>query len=61
MASEIAMSGDKRRDPAAGEGASIERPRLTPQGRTDPKAAGTDPTNPSESGAKDRQGDKAED
>lgn len=38
----------------------ISRPRLTPQGRTDPSPSGTDATNPSGKGAKKGQGDKAE-
>jgi hypothetical protein len=39
---------------------SIDRPRLTPQGRTDPEAGGEDSTNPMGEGAKQTQGDKAE-
>jgi hypothetical protein len=39
---------------------SIDRPRLTPQGRTDPDASGQDSTNPVGEGAKQGQGDKAE-
>jgi hypothetical protein len=52
---------DKRNDdPSAGEYASIDRPRLTPQGRTDPDASGEDSTDPASSGAKQGQGDKSE-
>ena len=39
---------------------SIDRPRLTPQGRTSPDESGEDATDPSGSGAKQGQGDKAE-
>jgi hypothetical protein len=39
---------------------SIDRPRLTPQGRTDGDPAGEDSTNPMGEGAKQGQGDKAE-
>ena len=39
---------------------SIDRPRLTPQGRTDPSGQGQDATDPSGSGAKQGQPDKAE-
>ena len=39
---------------------AIDRPRLTPQGRTDEKASGADATDLSGSGAKQGQGDKAE-
>ena len=56
----MAQGTEKRKDPSAGEDASIDRPRLTPQGRTDPDAAGEDATDPSGSGAKQGQGDKAE-
>lgn len=38
----------------------IAAPRLTPQGRTDPDAEGEDATDPSGSGAKTGQPDKAE-
>ena len=38
---------------------SIDRPRLTPQGRTAPEAAGEDHTDP-DGGAKQGQPDKAE-
>ena len=54
------MGKDKRNDPSADEDASIDRPRLTPQGRTDPDAAGEDATDPAGSGAKQGQGDQAE-
>ena len=54
------MGRDKRDDPSEGEDASIDRPRLTPQGRTDPDASGEDATDPGGSGAKQGQGDKAE-
>jgi hypothetical protein len=39
---------------------SIERPRLTPQGRSSPDEEGEDSTNPMGEGAKQGQGDKAE-
>ena len=39
---------------------SIERPRLTPQGRASPDEDGEDSTNPMGEGAKQGQGDKAE-
>jgi hypothetical protein len=39
---------------------SVDGPRLTPQGRTDPDAGGEDATDPSGKGAKQGQGDKAE-
>ena len=39
---------------------SIDRPRLTPQGRTDEDAEGEDSTNPMGEGAKQGQGDKSE-
>ncbi len=39
---------------------SIDRPRLTPQGRTSPDEEGEDSTNPMGEGAKQGQGDKAE-
>jgi hypothetical protein len=60
MVREVAMVKDKRDDPSQGEDPSIDRPRLTPQGRTDPDAAGEDATDPGGSGAKQGQGDKAE-
>jgi hypothetical protein len=39
---------------------SIDRPRLTPQGRASPEAAGEDATTPKGAGAKPGQKDKAE-
>jgi hypothetical protein len=39
---------------------SIDRPRLTPQGRADPSGEGEDSTDPMGEGAKQGQGDKAE-
>lgn len=39
---------------------SIDRPRLTPQGRTDGSPEGEDSTNPLGQGAKQGQGSKAE-
>jgi hypothetical protein len=39
---------------------SIDRPRLTPQGRASPEASGEDSTNPEGAGAKPGQKDKAE-
>jgi hypothetical protein len=42
------------------EDVSIDRPRLTPQGRTHPDEDGEDSTNPMGDGAKPGQGDKAE-
>jgi hypothetical protein len=54
------MGTDKRHDPSQGEDASIDRPRLTPQGRTAPDAAGEDKTDPADSGAEQGQDDKAE-
>ncbi|HEY8566732.1 MAG TPA: hypothetical protein VIL65_14645 [Beijerinckiaceae bacterium] len=42
------------------EDLSIDRPRLTPQGRTDDDPAGEDATNPMGEGAKQGQGGKAE-
>jgi len=39
---------------------SIDRPRLTPQGRSDDSPEGEDSTNPMGEGAKQGQGDKAE-
>ena len=46
----------------AGEGgnASIDAPRLTPQGRTSPDASGSDATAPGGEGAAKGQPDKAE-
>jgi hypothetical protein len=52
------QSGDEQ--PGASDDLSIDRPRLTPQGRTGEKASGTDATDPGGSGAKHGQGDKAE-
>ena len=42
------------------EDLSIDRPRLTPQGRTDGSPDGEDSTNPMGEGAKQGQGGKAE-
>ena len=60
-------SGADKKPPGAGErpgtnldDLSIDRPRLTPQGRTDGDATGEHSTNPLEEGAKQGQGDKAE-
>ena len=39
---------------------SVDGPRLTPQGRSDPDAGGEDATDPMGEGAKKGQGDKAE-
>jgi hypothetical protein len=39
---------------------SLDRPRLTPQGRTNPEAAGEDATDPQGSGTEPGQRDKAE-
>ena len=39
---------------------SVDGPRLTPQGRTDPEAGGEDATSPMGDGAKQGQRDKAE-
>ena len=39
---------------------SVDGPRLTPQGRTDPDQEGEDSTNPMGEGAKQGQTDKAE-
>jgi len=47
-------------NPADGGNTSIDRPRLTPQGRTSPDPQGTDATSPSGDGAKQGQSDKAE-
>ena len=43
-----------------GGNASIDAPRLTPQGRASPDASGTDSTAPSGKGAAQGQPDKAE-
>lgn len=56
------MQQDERRSgehPDADAGA-IDRPRLTPQGRADPDAEGTDATAPAGAGAKQGQPDKPE-
>ena len=42
------------------EEGSIDAPRLTPQGRTDDDPTGEDATDPSGTGAKQGQSDKAE-
>jgi hypothetical protein len=47
-------------DDTEGGNASIDAPRLTPQGRTSPEASGTDSTAPSGKGAAQGQPDKAE-
>ena len=47
-------------DQTDGGNASIDAPRLTPQGRASPEAAGTDSTAPSGTGAAQGQPDKAE-
>jgi hypothetical protein len=52
-------SGDEQPS-STSDDLSIDRPRLTPQGRTDEKASGTDATDPGGSGAKQGQSDKAE-
>jgi hypothetical protein len=39
---------------------SIDRPRLTPQGRTEDDPSGEDATNPTGQGAKQGQSDQAE-
>ena len=52
-------AADQRSDPNLGE-LSIDKPRLTPQGRTDDDPSGEDSTNPMGAGAKQGQGDKAE-
>jgi hypothetical protein len=64
---EISMAGNEkaREKPQESvreniEGLSIDRPRLTPQGRTSPDEDGEDSTNPLGEGAKQGQGDKAE-
>ncbi|WP_445502009.1 hypothetical protein [Microvirga sp. G4-2] len=49
---------DKKSDQA--KEADISAPRLTPQGRDNPNAAGEDSTNPMGEGAKKGQSDKAE-
>ncbi len=47
-------------DETEGGNASIEAPRLTPQGRASPDPSGTDSTAPSGKGAATGQPDKAE-
>lgn len=54
----MAHADSKKPDQATEE--DISAPRLTPQGRENPDAAGEDSTNPMEEGAKKGQGDKAE-
>jgi hypothetical protein len=54
----MAQSDNKTPDQATEE--DISAPRLTPQGRDNPKASGEDATNPTGEGAKKGQGDKAE-
>jgi hypothetical protein len=57
------MSGkDKKRESRdeSVKDLSIDRPRLTPQGRANPDAEGEDSTDPTGEGAKQGQGDKAE-
>lgn len=49
---------DKKSDQATE--ADIGAPRLTPQGRENPNAAGEDSTDPTGEGAKKGQSDKAE-
>jgi hypothetical protein len=52
-------SGSEERPDSKSEDLSIDRPRLTPQGRADPEG-GEDSTNPTGEGAKQGQPDKAE-
>ena len=47
-------------DQTDGGNASIDAPRLTPQGRTSPEASGTDSTGPSGKEAAQGQPDKVE-
>lgn len=54
----MTKTGKRSRDQATEK--DISAPRLTPQGRSDPQAAGQDSTNPMGKGAKKGQGDKAE-
>ena len=57
------MSGKDKQNESLDENLkdlSIDRPRLTPQGRTSPDEDGQDSTNPMGEGAKQGQGDKAE-
>jgi hypothetical protein len=58
MADGTKSGAEKRPDPKAGD-QSIDCPRLTPQGRTDPEG-GEDSTNPTGGGAKQGQPDKTE-
>ncbi|MGO4387531.1 hypothetical protein AB4Y85_08345 [Microvirga sp. 2YAF29] len=51
-------SSDKKANQATDK--DIDAPRLTPQGRKNPKASGEDSTNPMGEGAKKRQSSKAE-
>lgn len=53
-------AGFKPPEGGAAKGASIDAPRLTPQGRTDPDTEGDDATTPDGQGAKTGQSDKAE-
>jgi hypothetical protein len=53
------MSSSEKKPNQATE-ADISAPRLTPQGRDNPKASGEDSTNPMGEGAKKGQSDKAE-
>ena len=53
------QGAEKRPDPNFRD-ISVEGPRLTPQGRTDPDGAGEDATDPMGSGAKQGQTDKSE-
>jgi hypothetical protein len=54
----MAQSDSKKPSQATEE--DISAPRLTPQGRTEPDAAGEDSTDPMGEGAKKGQSDKAE-
>ena len=45
---------------SGGDSTGIDRPRLTPQGRTDPEPSGTDETDPAGGTARSGQPDKAE-
>jgi hypothetical protein len=53
------MADEKRKDPSRGEDGSIDRPRLTPQGRANAEKAGEDQTDPTVQ-AKQGQSDKPE-
>ena len=59
----LAMSADGKSKPdqpsSEADESDIAAPRLTPQGRTDPDAAGEDSTDPN-GGAKTGQADRAE-